>query len=67
MNTKQTGDRIFNRTKVMKKSISLFDTTNRIAEIELQLNENPDLTTREIFQARLDLEFAKKELNRSKK
>jgi len=67
MNTKETGDRIFGRTEVMKKSSSLFETTNRIAEIELQLNENPDLTTREIFQARLDLEFAKKEINRSKK
>ncbi len=67
MNTKAIGDKIFARAEVMKKSSSLFDTTNRIAELELQLNENPDLTTREIFKARLDLEFAKKELNRSKK
>ncbi len=67
MNTKEIGGRIFDRAEVMKKPSSLFDTTNQIAELELQLNENPDLTTREVFQARLDLEFAKKEINRSKK
>jgi hypothetical protein len=67
MNSKEIGNRIFDRSKAMKKSDSLFDTTNRIAELELQLNENPDLTTREVFEARLDLEFAKKELNRSTK
>jgi hypothetical protein len=39
MNTKEIGTQIFNRAEAMKKSISLFDTTNRIAEIELQLNE----------------------------
>jgi hypothetical protein len=67
MNTKEIGDRIFDRSKAMKKPSSLFDLSNQITELELQLNENPDLTTREIFQARLDLEFAKKEINRSKK
>ncbi len=67
MNTKQIGDRIFNRTEVMKKPSSIFDLSNQITELELQLNENPDLSTREVFQARLDLEVAKKELNRSKK
>jgi hypothetical protein len=67
MNTKQIGDRIFNRAAVMKKPSSLFDLSNQITELELQINENPDLTTREVFQARLDLEFAKKEINRSKK
>ena len=67
MNTKEIGGRIFDRAEVMKKHSSLFDTTNRIAELELQLNENPDLTTREVFQTRLDLEFSKIQLNRSKK
>ncbi len=67
MHTKQIGDRIFDRSKAMKKHISLFDLSNQITELELQLDKNPDLSTREVFQARLDLEFAKKELNRSKK
>ncbi len=67
MNKKEIADRIFDRAEIMKKPSSLFETANRIAELELQLNENPDLTTREIFKARLDLEFAKKELNRSTK
>jgi len=67
MNTKQIGDRIFNRAAVMKKPSSLFDLSNQITELELQLDKNPDLTTREIFQTRLNLEFLKKELNRSKK
>ncbi len=67
MNKKEIGDRIFNRAEVMKKSSSLFDLSNQITELELQLNENPNLSTREVFQARLDLEFAKKEINRSKK
>ncbi len=66
MNTKEIGDRIFNRTEVMKKTSSIFDLSNQITELELQLDKNPDLSTREVFQARLDLEFAKKELNRSK-
>ncbi len=67
MNTKEIGGRIFDRAEAMKKPGSLFDTTNQIAELELQLNSNPDLTTREVFQTRLNLEFLKKELNRSKK
>ncbi len=67
MNTKEIGDRIFNRAEVMKKPSSLFDTTNQIAELELQLDKNPDLTIREVFQTRLDLEFSKIQLNRSKK
>jgi hypothetical protein len=67
MNKKEIADRIFGRAEAMKKPSSLFETTNRIAELELQLNENPSLTTREVFEVRLGLEFAKKELNRSKK
>jgi hypothetical protein len=64
MNTKEIGGRIFDRAEVMKKSSSLFDTTNQIAELELQLNSNPDLSTREVFQTRLNLEFLKKELTK---
>ncbi len=67
MNKKEIADRIFDRAEAMKKPSSLLETANRIAELELQLNENPNLTTREVFEARLDLEFAKKELNRSTK
>ncbi len=67
MNKKEIGDRIFNRAEVMKKPSSLFDMTNRITELELQLDENPDLTTREVFEARLDLEFAKKSLKQEQK
>jgi len=67
MNTKEIGGRIFNRAEVMKKPSSIFDLSNQITELELQLDKNPDLTTRGIFQTRLNLEFLKKELNRSKK
>jgi len=64
MNKKEIADRIFDRAEVNQKPSSLFDTTNRISELELQLNSNPDLSTREVFQARLDLEFAQKELTK---
>jgi hypothetical protein len=67
MNKKEIADRIFDRAEVNQKPGSLFETTNRIAELELQLNENPDLSTREVFEARLDLEFAKKSLQQEKK
>ncbi len=67
MNKKEIADRIFDRAEVMKKPSPLFETTNRIAELELQLNSNPSLTTREVFEARLDLEFAKKSLKQEKK
>ncbi len=67
MNKKEIADRIFDRAEINQKPSSLFETANRIAELELQINENPDLTTREVFQARLDLEFAKKELTKQEK
>ena len=67
MNTKEIGDRIFNRAEAMKKPSSLFDTTNQIVELELQLDKNPDLTIREVFQTRLNLEFLKKELKQEQK
>jgi hypothetical protein len=67
MNKKEIADRIFGRAEANQKPSSLFDTTNRIAELELQINENPNLSTREVFEARLDLEFAKKELTKQEK